>query len=104
MVKRLKKEEGAAKTHTLYTLYYYIMELYQMTDNLLAVAGQIIYDGNLYHGVSTGLLLECSTSGINQNLSCEGGVVDLHIEFEELVMRLTAYALANQVYSVANIV
>ena len=75
-----------------------------MTNNLLAVTRQIVDNGNLYHGVSTGLLLKCCTGCIYQYLCSKGGIVNLHIELEELIVRLTAYTLANQIYSVTYIV
>ena len=39
--------------------------LYQMADQFLPVAGQIVDDGNFYHGVGTGLLAHGGTGGID---------------------------------------
>ncbi len=75
-----------------------------MTNDVLTIARQIVYDGNLYHGVSTWLLLECCTGSIYQYLSSKGGVIDFHVELEELVVGLTTYALANQIHTMAYIV
>ena len=66
-----------------------------MTDNILAITGQIIYYGNFYHGVGTWLLLERCTGSVHQYLSGESGVIYLHIELEELIVCLAANALTN---------
>ena len=75
-----------------------------MTDDVLAIAWQIVNYGNLDHGVGAWLLPECGTGGVYQYLRGKCGIVDLHIELEELVMRLTAYTFTDQVYAVAYVI
>lgn len=75
-----------------------------MTDDVLAIAWKIVNYGNLYHCVGAWLLPEGRTGCVDQYLGGKSGVVDLHIELEELVMRLAAYALTHQVYTVTYVI
>ena len=74
-----------------------------MLDEVGAVAWQHINDGNLNHGVAARLQTHRSTSHINQYLTRQGGVVNLHVEFQTLVLGLTADALADEVHTVTHI-
>ena len=60
-------------------------------------------DGNLYHRVGTGLLAHGGAGYIDQYLTGEGGIVDAHVELEELVLGGARYALASEVHAVAHI-
>ena len=55
-------------------------KLHQMTDEVLAVAGQHIDDGNLDHRVAAGLQAHGGAGHVDQHLTCQGGVVDAHVE------------------------
>ena len=77
--------------------------LYQMGNKFLAVAGQEVDDGNLDHRVTTWLLAHGGAGHTNENLAREGGIVDAHIELEELVLGAAAHALAGEIDPVAHI-
>ena len=70
-------------------------ELYQMFDEVGAVAWEHVDDGNLDHRVAGGLEAHRGASDIDQNLTGEGGIVDLHVELQTLVLGLTADAFAD---------
>ena len=55
------------------------MVLHQRTDDLLAALRQQVDNGNLGHGVATGLEALGGAGHIHQHLSGEGGVVDAAI-------------------------
>ena len=81
--------------------------LYQMFDEVGAVAWEHVDDGNLDHRVAGGLEAHRGASDIDQNLTGEGRIVDLHVELQTLVLGLTADALADEVDTmthVANII
>ena len=63
-----------------------IETLYEVADDVLAVAGEVVDDGNLNHRVATWLLAHGGTSHIDEHLSREGRIVNLHVELEELVV------------------
>ena len=71
-----------------YDSYSVAFCLYQMTDNLLAVASEHVDNGYLGHGVATGLQTHGCASHIDKHLGGEGRVVDAHIELETLVLSL----------------
>ena len=75
-----------------------------MSDELLTVTWEIVDDGNLNHGVATWLLLHGGTCNIDEHLSSEGRVVNLHIELEELVVGLATDALASEVDTVTYVI
>ena len=75
-----------------------------MCDEGFAVAGQVVDDGNLDHGVSTGALAQRSAGDVDQYLRGEGGIVDLHVEREELIVRATRDTFAREVDTVTHIV
>ena len=64
-----------------------------MFDEIGTIARQHVDDRNLYHRVAAGLQTHRGASHIYQHLTCEGGVVDAHIELQALVLRLTAHTL-----------
>ena len=74
-----------------------------MLDEVGTVAGQHVDNRNLDHGVTAGLQAHRGTGYIDQYLSGEGWVVDLHVELEALVLSLSADALAYEVYAVAHV-
>lgn len=59
---------------------------------------------NLDHGIATRLLTEHGTSARDENLTSEGGVVNLHEETEILVGCGAADAVADEVDTMANVV
>ena len=61
---------------------------HQTANPLVAVAREQVNDGNLYHRVASRLLTHGSSGHADKHLSCEGGIVDAHVELEELVLRL----------------
>ena len=75
-----------------------------MADYLFAVAWKIVDDRNLNHRVGTGLLLHRGTGSIDEHLSSEGRIVNFHVELKELIVRLSAHALTNEVHAMTDIV
>ena len=51
-----------------------------MFDEVGTVAGEHVDDGNLNHRIATWLEPHGSAGHINKHLTCEGGVVDAHVE------------------------
>ena len=69
-----------------------------------AVAGQVVYDGNLDHRVGTGTLAHRSARYIDEHLRGERGIVDLHVEREELIVRATRDTFARKVHTVSHVI
>ena len=65
--------------------------LYQVST----VTRQHVDDGNLYHRVAARLQALGSASHVDQYLSCQSGVVNLHVKFQTLILRLSADTLAH---------
>ena len=57
-----------------------------MLDEVGAVAGEHVDNGNLYHGVAAGLEAHRGAGYVNQYLTGEGGVVNAHVELQTLVL------------------
>lgn len=57
-------------------------ELHQMAYDLVWFPVHVIDDGDLDHGVSPGLLLQAGPACGHHDLGGQGGIVDLHAEFE----------------------
>jgi len=74
-----------------------------MLDEVSTVARQHVDDGNLNHGVAGRLQAHRGTSNVDQYLTCEGRIVDLHVELQALVLGLSADTLAHEVHTVAHI-
>ena len=74
-----------------------------MLDEVGTVARQHVDDGNLNHRVAGGLQAHRGTSNVDQYLTCEVRIVDLHVELEALVLRLSADTLAHEVHTVTHI-
>ena len=74
-----------------------------MFHEVSPLAGEHIDDGNLNHRVASGLLAHGGTGHVDQHLTGEGGIVDAHVELQSLVLRLSTYALADQIHTVAHI-
>ena len=74
-----------------------------MTDKFLTTAGKHVDNRNLNHCVASWLLAHRSAGYVNENLSGECRVVDAHVELHALVLCLSAYALANKVYTVSHV-
>ena len=70
-----------------------------MADDVLAITWQVVDNGDFDHGVCSWLLFHAGTCNVDENLCREGGVVDLHVELEQLVVCRAAYALAYEVYA-----
>ena len=77
--------------------------LHQMPNPLLAVARKEVDDRNLDHRIATRLLAHGGTCHAHQDLCREGGIVDAHVELEELVLRLAGHALAGEVHDGAEV-
>ena len=75
-----------------------------MADDVLAITWQVVDNGDFDHGVCSWLLFHAGTCNVDENLCREGGVVDLHVELEQLVVCRAAYALAYEVYAVTYVV
>ena len=67
-----------------------------MLNKVGTVTRQHINDRNLYHCVASGLQTHRGTSNVYQNLTSECRVVNAHVEFQTLVLSLTAHTLAYQ--------
>ena len=74
-----------------------------MCNQLFAVAGQHVDDRDFNHGVASRALLHGSTGHVDQHLSRQCRVVDVHVEFEQLVLRLAGNAFAGQVHAVSHV-
>ena len=74
-----------------------------MLDEVGTVAREHVDNGNLDHGVASGLQTHRGASHVNQYLTRKGGVVDLHVELKTLVLGLTANTLAHQVNTMAHV-
>ena len=74
-----------------------------MAYQLLAVAGQKVDYGDFNHGVASGLLTHRCACNVYEHLTCQGRVVDAHVELHALVLSLSANALAHEVYAVAHV-
>ena len=74
-----------------------------MSDPFFAVAGEKVDNGNFYHRVASRLLLHGSACHAYQYLCGQCGVVDAHIEFEQLVLGFSGYTFAGQVYTVSHV-
>ena len=68
-----------------------------------ALAGQHVDDGNLNHRIASGLQAHGGASHIDQHLTGQGGVVDLHVELQALVLGLTRDTLAHQVHTMSHV-
>ena len=75
----------------------------KVRNNLLAVARQEVDDGNFYHRIATRLLAHGSAGHTDEDLTREGGIVNAHIELEELILGAAAHALASEIDAVAHI-
>ena len=74
-----------------------------MFDKVGAITRQHVDDRNLHHRVATGLQTHRGTCYIHQYLTCEGRVVDAHIELQTLVLSLTADTLTYKVHAMTHI-
>ena len=74
-----------------------------MSDPLFAVARKEVDYRNFYHCVTSRLLFHGSACHAHQYLCGQCGVVDTHIEFEQLVLGFAGYALAGQVHAVSHV-
>ena len=66
-----------------------------MLDEVGTVAWQHVDDGNLNHRVAAWLQTLRGTSHVDQYLSGQCGVVNLHVELEALVLGLSTDTLAH---------
>ena len=74
-----------------------------MLDEVCAFAGEHVDDGNFHHRVAAGLQTHGSTGNVDEHLSCQGGVVDAHVELQTLVLCLTADTFADKVHAVTHV-
>ena len=75
-----------------------------MCNQVLTLAWEVVDNRYLNHSVGCRLLLHGSTSYVDEHLSSEGWVVNLHIKLEELVVGLATDTLTSEVYTMTNIV
>ena len=74
-----------------------------MLYQVCTVARQHVYDRNLYHCITTWLQTFRCTGYIDQHLSSQCRIINLHIEFQALVLCLSTDALAYQMYTVSHV-
>ena len=74
-----------------------------MFDKIGTVTGEHVDDRNLDHRVTAGLQTHGSTGNVDKYLTCEGGIVDAHIELQTLVLGLTTDPLTHEVHTVTHI-
>ena len=74
-----------------------------MADEVFAVAGEEVDDGDFNHRVGSGGETHGGACDTDKELCGERGVVDGHVEFETLVLGLAGNAFANHVDTVAHI-
>ena len=74
-----------------------------MFDEVSSVTGEHVDDGNLDHRIAAGLQAHGGAGHIDENLTCESGVVDAHVELQTLVLRLAADTLAHEIHTVTHI-
>ena len=77
--------------------------LYQVCNMLLPVTAQQVDERNFNHCVATWSLAHCGTCTANKHLGCQRGVVDAHIELEQLILCCTRNTLAGEVHAVTHI-
>ena len=74
-----------------------------MSNPLFTVARQEVDDRDFHHRVAAGLLTHGSTCHAHQHLCSQCGIIDAHIELEELVLRLAGDTLPCQVHAMSHI-
>ena len=74
-----------------------------MFDKVCTLAWEHVDDGDFDHGVAAGLQTHRGTGYVDEHLTCEGGVVDGHVELQTLVLRLSADTLAHEVHTVTHV-
>ena len=74
-----------------------------MLNQIGTVAWQHVNDRNLNHRVATWLQTHRGASHVDQYLTCQCRVVNLHIELHALVLGLSANTLADKVYAMSHI-
>ena len=74
-----------------------------MFDEVGTLAGEHVDDGNFNHRVAAGLQTHRGAGNVDQHLTGEGRVVDLHVELQALVLCLTADTLADEVDTVTHV-
>ena len=92
---RVEKKGGLKKCQSTLLLLLLVWGLYQMFDEVGAVAWEHVDDGNLNHRVAGGLEAHRGAGHVDQYLTGEGRIVDLHVELQTLVLGLTADAFAD---------
>lgn len=88
--------------------WYFVVDvigyhLNQMADQLFALSWEEVNDRHFHQGVAAWLLAHGGAGRANEHLAGEGGVVDLHVEREELVLRLSAHALSREMNAVSHV-
>ena len=74
-----------------------------MLNQVGTIAWQHVDDRNLNHRVAAWLQTHRGTSHVNQNLTSQCRIVNLHIELHALVLSLSADTLADEVHTVTHI-
>ena len=74
-----------------------------MLDEVGTIAWQHVDDRNLDHRIAAWLQAHRSTGHVDQHLTSQCRVVNLHVELHALVLGLSADALANKVHAMSHI-
>ena len=70
---------------------------------LLSVAIQQVDERYFNHCVATGCLTHCGTCTTHKNLGCERGIVDAHVELEQLVLCHSRNTLACEIHTMSHV-
>ena len=87
-----------------YFIKFLIVSLYKRLDEVHLVAWEQVDWRYLYHCVATWLLLEHGSCRSHKYLTCQGWVVDRHVELEVLVLSLAGNTLSHEVNAVTYVV
>ena len=74
-----------------------------MFDEVGTIAREHVDNGNLDHGVASGLQTHRGTGHVDQHLTCESRVVDAHVKLQTLVLGLTTDTLAHEVHTMTHV-
>ena len=72
-------------------------------EEALSVARQQVDYRYFHHGVASRLLLHRSACHAYQYLCGQCGIIDAHVEFEQLILGFSRYTFAGQVYTVSHV-
>ena len=70
-----------------------ILGLYEVPDEVFPFAVQQVCRRNFDEGIASRLLAHSGTGGRNHDLCCQCRVVDVHVEFKQLILRFAGIHL-----------